>query len=75
MSGENGHTTPPAEGAPPAVDAKEEKAADAPADASKEAAAAESKAATEGEGTTEPAPAPAEPSGDNATEGMYNSHP
>jgi len=57
MSGENGHTTPPAEGATLAVQIKEDATKSAAADAQKVAPAAETKAAAESE--AEPAPAPA----------------
>ncbi|KAJ4295695.1 hypothetical protein N0V88_004397 [Collariella sp. IMI 366227] len=61
MSGENGHAAPPAEGAPPAVETKDDAtktttAADDSMDV--EAPAAETKAAV-AESKTEPAPAPA----------------
>jgi len=58
MSGENGHTTPPAEGAPPAVEANKDATKNAAADAQKKAPVAETKAAA-ADAEAEPAPAPA----------------
>jgi hypothetical protein len=75
MAGENGRTTPPAEGASPAaVENKEDATKGAAADAQKEAPAAETKAAAEPGAEPAPAPAPAaaeatEESSDKATEG------
>ncbi|KAL2143024.1 hypothetical protein VTI28DRAFT_421 [Corynascus sepedonium] len=58
MSGENGHTTPPAESAAPVVETKEDVTKNPSVDAQKEASAVETKAAAESE--AEPAPAAAE---------------
>jgi hypothetical protein len=75
MAGENGRTTPPAEGAPPvAVENKDDANQSAAADAQKEAPAAETKVAAEPEAEPAPAPAPAaaeatEESSDKAAEG------
>ncbi|KAL2134752.1 hypothetical protein VTI74DRAFT_10908 [Chaetomium olivicolor] len=61
MSGENGQAAaPPAEGAPPAVDIKDDASKTTPADEVKEApAAVETKAAAAAESEAESAPAPA----------------
>lgn len=72
MSGENGHTTPPAESAAPVVETKEDVTKNPSVDAQKEASAAETKAAAESE--AEPAPAAAEHTEDSSksTEGNMN---
>jgi hypothetical protein len=70
MSGENGRATPPAEGAPPAVDTAEDATTKkaAAVDAAKDAAPV---AESEAEPAPAPAPAAAEPSAesDKAAEG------
>jgi hypothetical protein len=82
MSGENGRATPPAEGASPAADTKQDATKKASVDAQKEevpAVVVETKPAAESEAGTKPAPATAAaPTGesDKPAEGKKHvSHP
>ncbi|KAL2172450.1 hypothetical protein VTG60DRAFT_5725 [Thermothelomyces hinnuleus] len=63
MSSENSHTTPPAEGATPAVETKEDATKNTAAETQKEAPAAETKPVAESE--AEPSAAAAEPAKDS----------
>lgn len=65
MPGENGPATPPADGAPPAVESKDDATASAPAEAPKVVSVVETKAAAEPEAESVPSAAEA----DKATEG------
>ncbi|KAL2018871.1 hypothetical protein VTK56DRAFT_296 [Thermocarpiscus australiensis] len=68
MSGEKDPAAAPTEGAPPAVETKDNATTSAPAEAQKEAVAAETKPAAESGGVAEVAPANATEGSDKATE-------
>lgn len=69
MSGENGHTTPPAEGAPPAVETKEDATKKDTADTEMKEAPATAEAKAAAESGAEPAAAESTKESDKPAEG------